>query len=38
MKEEIDVFLLVRRLGAVALRVCHRAADHDICRLRALQK
>ena len=34
MQEQIGIALLVRRLGAVALRIGHGAADHDIGGLR----
>ena len=37
-QEEVGIALLVRRLGAVALRVGHGAADDDIGGLRAPQE
>ena len=38
VQEQVGVALLVRRLGAVALRIGHGAADDDVGRLRALEE
>ena len=38
VQEQVEVGLLVRRLGAVAFRVGHGAADDDVGRLRALEE
>jgi len=38
MQEKIEIGLLVRRLGAVALGIGHGAADHHVGGLRALEK
>ena len=38
MQEQIGIALLMRRLGTVAFRIGHGAADDDIRRLRALEE
>ena len=38
VQEQVDIALLMRRLGAVALRIGHGAADDDIGGLRALEE
>ena len=38
VQEQVEVALLVRRLGAIALGIGHGAADDDVGALRALEE